>query len=64
MSLVQIQAFCYPLNAKKCFYRKGSMVEVKVDLSIDIKKIINTLFLQQMLIPQKLQLFLIQIFVK
>ncbi|MEI7428202.1 MAG: hypothetical protein WCK68_09355 [Betaproteobacteria bacterium] len=31
-------SFWYPLNAKECVYRKGSMVEVKVDQSIDSKK--------------------------
>ena len=30
-------SFWYPLNAKECVYRKGSMVEVKADLSIDSK---------------------------
>jgi hypothetical protein len=31
-------SFWYPLNAKECVYRKGSIVEVKVDLPIDNKK--------------------------
>jgi hypothetical protein len=31
-------SFWYPLNANECIYRKGSMVEVKVDQPIDNKK--------------------------